>query len=237
MMRTRYSRPVILALPLLILAATACGGDESSEGPDVGTQSQAGPDEAESAESDLETPSDDVATPEVDGVIGTGEITALSCEELGGAVAADLGGLHSLGADEGWDNGQGSEGMTCAWFTDPALDMVAGDIPSPEELAQYGAVVLNVNRPAMVLTEEDARLANFVFDDARAAAAGGYVMARPDLDPSASLSLIPPIVVVGDLEVSWAVGTPLLNDVDDLGQFTNDWAIGAALAVHEKISG
>lgn len=159
-----------------------------------------------------------------------------SCER----VAAALGGLVATLQDMPSEDAQPwqddtSFGLTCTWGTPEAIRASAGDLLMAAEIAEIGVVVMEISVSQYALTEADARLANYVFDDERASAIGGWVFARPNLPLEGILNAIPPQVVVGPTTVYIGSTGPMFSTPQQLGALTNDWSIAGALAVHALI--
>lgn len=120
-------------------------------------------------------------------------------------------------------------GVSCTWFTKKAL---SSSVESFKEGGFGLDVRVDLKHPQQ---EAGLRSIGLVFDDPRAKAIGGFVIAEHDADPGEQIGVAGPVVVVGNVSVGTTSVGLYLQKVESLKAITNDRAIEAAVAVHRSL--
>lgn len=155
-----------------------------------------------------------------------------SCDEVKAVLGPEVGGLIEL---EDTDNGiqVGDEGpfLACAWHT-PATAAAGPD------LEEYGGVAVGISIDREY-TEESMESLGWNVEDARVEAADAWgLKVGGGYNPQDQLDAIG-VQVVRDRDgvvVAITAGGVVLQDVPELAALTNDWALGAGVAMLELMN-
>ncbi|MFV0625414.1 hypothetical protein ACBY01_15575 [Sphingomonas sp. ac-8] len=156
-----------------------------------------------------------------------------ACDDIAKAIGAPVAGMGGMpDAESGpWRDGD-KYGVKCTWGTSAAIRVANGQPGSVRDIGDMGTVTLHIGVNDNVMTESEVRSAGKVFDDPRAKAIGGWIMADPGLDLAAKAALAPPQVNVGATTISVGAAN---SSAPELASITNDWAIDAAVATYRLI--
>lgn len=155
------------------------------------------------------------------------------CDDIAKSIGAPIAALRTMPSSEPekWRDGD-KHGVLCTWGTDTAIRAEQGQVNSISDIQNVGTVTLQISVNDNVMVESDARSVSRAFDDPRAKAIGGWIMADSNLDLAGKLGMAPPQVNVGVTTISIGVAN---NSAPELNSITNDWAIDAAVKVHRMI--
>ncbi|MFB2556815.1 hypothetical protein [Herbiconiux liangxiaofengii] len=217
--RTLVLTATVLALTSALL--TGCSGavdaaDDAGSG-DAG----AGP----AASQTDATTSPDEAIPTPDATSSASADGFPSCDEVKAALGPVVAGLVEIADTEnGVANGSDGPALGCGWYTTATAD-------GSTDLASYGAISLGVSHDP-TYTEESMQPLGWNVDDPRVTAAGAWALkVGGGYDPAAQLDATGVQVVRGDVVVVLTSGGVVLQDVPELASLTNEWALGAGVAV------
>lgn len=165
------------------------------------------------------------STPDPGGASGAAVDGFPTCAEVKAALGAEVDALVELDPDE---NGVtvGAEGpsLACSWFTE---DTAGSSI----DMVQYGGISIGISRDPEY-TEESMASLGWNVDDARVAAAGAWALkVGGGYDPADQLDATGVQVVRDGVVVVLTSGGLALQDVPQLAALTNDWALGAGVAL------
>lgn len=158
------------------------------------------------------------------------------CAAIAASVGTPIADMSLLPSDDqaAWEDG-GKFGLTCSWGNDEGIRAAAGEVLGPQEIAEIGAISLQIVVSNDGLTKSDAQTIGMAFEDGRADAIGAWVMADAELDRSSPLTVVAPQVIAGDISVAFASTGAWLNTPKNLSGVTNDWAIASAIVVHQML--
>ena len=204
----------LVALGALALAGTLLSGCSGATG-QVAEPSAAQPD----AQSTAAPGPDTTSSPDPDGFP--------TCDEVKAALGPAVAGLIELdGSDNGVNTDAAVPYLGCAWHT-PETD---GSNPNLEE---YGGISVGIERDPEY-TEESMEPLGWTVDDPRVSAAGAWALKVGGFyDPADQLDVTGVQVVRDGVVVILTSGGVVLQDVPQLASLTNEWALGAGLAVLE----
>ncbi|MFB2584524.1 hypothetical protein [Herbiconiux liukaitaii] len=174
--------------------------------------------------------SEPAAAPGEEPATTTGSDGYPTCDEVRSALGPAVDGLIELdGSENGVSTGADGPALTCSWFT-PETDGSSIDV------SQYGAIAVGVSRDPEY-TEESMQPLGWNVEDARVEAAGAWALkVGGGYDPAAQLDMTGVQVVRDGVVVVLTSGGVVLQDVPQLAALTNEWAIGAGVAVLESTS-
>lgn len=217
-MRARRTIGLAAALTLSALVLAGCGGSDGSasagagSGEGAGAAASAEPAPEQSAQAPQESP--DASQ---DGFPGCDEVKAA----LGPAVAA----LVELpDAENGVTDGSGGPSLTCTWHTAQTAE---GSL----DLENYGGIGVGISRDPEY-TEDSMGTLGWNISDPRLGAVGAWALkVGGGYDPAAQLDALGVQVVRDGVVVVLTSGGAALQDVPELAALTNDWAVGAGVAL------
>lgn len=206
----RMLRPTV-AVMILTLAGplvSGCGASDDSTGGESGSQSASQPGET--------TPEDET-TPDGEGYP--------TCDEVKAALGPAVEGLVELEASEnGESTGVDGPELGCAWHTQETNS-------SSLDLEEYGGISLGISRDPSY-TEESMEPLGWIVQDPRVSAAGAWALkVGGAYDPAEQLDVTGVQVVRDGVVVVLTSGGVALQDVPQLASLTNEWALGAGVAV------
>ena len=152
-----------------------------------------------------------------------------SCDEVKAVLGTVVEELVEL---EGSENGvaTGAEGpeLGCAWHTTETAD-------GSTDLAEYGGISIGISRDPEY-TEEAMAPLGWNVEDARVSAVDAWaVKVGGQYDPAAQLDVTGVQVVRDGVVVVLTSGGVALQDVPQLAPLTNEWALGAGVAILETM--
>ncbi len=217
-MRPRSTAGPGAALAMTALLLTGCG---SSEEPARAAKETAG--DADVAASP--TSEHSAASAEESGV-STGEHFP-TCDEVKAVLGPEVAGLLTLTETEnGITTGIDGPSLTCSWHTPQTAE-------GGTDLENYGGIGIGVSRDPEY-TEDSMATLGWNFADPRVDAAGAWSLkVGGGYDPAAQLDATGVQVVRDGVVVVLTAGGVALQDVPELAGLTNDWAVGAGVAVLE----
>lgn len=150
-----------------------------------------------------------------------------SCDEVKAALSPALDGLIELeDSENGVATGADGPALGCSWFT-PETD------GSSIHVEEYGALSLGVSRDPEY-TEESMATLGWNVQDPRVSGAGAWALkVGGGYDPAAQLDVTGVQVVREGIVVVLTSGGVVLQDVPQLAALTNEWALGAGVAILE----
>jgi hypothetical protein len=150
-----------------------------------------------------------------------------SCDEVKAALGPALDSLIELdGSENGVSTGADGPSLACSWFT-PETD------GSSIHVEQYGGISLGISRDPE-FTEERMEPLGWNVEDPRVSGADAWaVKVGGGYDPNDQLDVTGVQVVRDGIVVVLTSGGVALQDVEGLASLTNDWALGAGVAVLE----
>jgi hypothetical protein len=149
-----------------------------------------------------------------------------SCDEVKAALSPALDGLIELeGSENGVATGADGPALGCSWHTP--------ETGSSIHVEEYGALSLGVSRDPEY-TEDSMATLGWNVQDPRVSGAGAWALkVGGGYEPSAQLDVTGVQVVREGVVVVLTSGGAALQDVPQLAALTNDWALGAGVAVLE----
>jgi len=150
-----------------------------------------------------------------------------SCKQVKAALGPAVDGLIELDDSEnGVAVGSDGPSLTCSWFTP---DTAGTSI----HIEQYGGISLGISRDPDY-TEDSMKPLGWNVDDPRVAAAGAWALkVGGRYKPSDQLDPTGVQVVRDGVVVVLTSGGVVLQDVPKLAALTNEWAMGAGVALLE----
>lgn len=205
--RRKRHWPAPLVVALMVSLVSGCSGTGGSPSPPPG-----------------EVPATDAATATPDDAAAE---RFPSCEDVKSALGPEVDGLIELDDTE---NGvvTASDGpyLVCSWFT-PDTDGSSVDI------VQYGGISVGISRDPEY-TEESMATLGWNVEDARVAEADAWALkVGGGYDPGEQLDALGVQVVRDGVVVVLTSGGVALQDVPKLAALTNEWALGAGVAMLE----
>lgn len=208
---------IVAAVAVTLMAALMSGCAASADKPSGGSAgSNAG--EVDSTSPNSEATPDPTSTPGADGGFP-------SCDEVKAALGPEVAGLIELaGSENGVSAGSTGPALGCAWHT-PETD------GSNINIEEYGGISVGIERDSSY-TEESMEPLGWIVQDPRVSGAGAWAL-KPggQYDPAAQLDVTGVQVVRDGIVVVFTSGGVALQDVPQLASLTNEWALGAGVAV------
>lgn len=148
-----------------------------------------------------------------------------TCDEVKAALGPVVDGLVELDESEnGVATGSDGAALGCSWYT-PETD------GSSTALDRYGFISLGVSHDPEY-TAESMEPLGWVVDDPEVSAAGAWALkVGGSYDPAAQLDATGVQVVRDGVVVVLTSGGVALQDVPQLAALTEEWALGAGVAV------
>ncbi|MET0821597.1 MAG: hypothetical protein ABWY58_11580 [Aeromicrobium sp.] len=202
-------------LPLVLAAVLLSGCGRSDGGSDTGSSAARPP--ASPAESG------GTAEPATSSGAASGDFP--TCDEAKAALGPKAAGLVELpGSDNGVTTGAGGPSLVCAWHTkETSSDNI--------HMEQYGGISVGISRDPE-FTEESMEPLGWVVKDPTVSAAGAWALkVGGTYDPSDQLDVTGVQVVRDGVVITFTSGGVALQDVPQLASLTNQWAMGAGVAL------
>ena len=205
----RRQRAVLLVVALTVGLVSGCS---AAAGPTDGPSGGA--------------PPTDAATPNPDGAGADGYPT---CDEVKAVLGPDVATLIELDpAENGVTVGSDGPSLVCSWFTE---DTDGSSI----DIVQYGGIAVGISRDPEY-TEQSMEMLGWNVEDARVAAADAWALkVGGGYDPGEQLDALGVQVVRDGVIVVLTSGGVALQDVPKLAALTNEWALGAGVAMLELV--
>lgn len=169
------------------------------------------------------------ATPDSSTVPPTASSDFPSCDEVRTALGAAVDGLIELDDSEnGVSTGADGPELACSWFTPDTNG-------SSIDIAEYGGISIGVSRDPSY-TEDSMEPLGWNVQDERVAAADAWALkVGGSYNPADQLDATGVQVIRNGVVVVFTSGGVALQDVPQLASLTNDWALGAGVAVLELV--
>lgn len=198
----------LFALPLAAIVLTGCSGTAADEEPNKPAVAE--------AEGSSPTP-----TSSPDGFP--------TCDEVKSALGAPVEGLVEIeDSENGVTSGADGPSLGCSWYTTETAN-------GSTDLEQYGFISVGVSHDDEY-TEESMDSLGWNVDDARVAGAGAWALkVGGAYNPTDQLDITGVQVVKDGVVVVLTSGGAALQDVPQLASMTNEWALGAGVAVIELV--